>query len=110
MASTGQGFLDRFLQLHDGAMKLQSGSRGHFRLLLRILLFATLFGAGFWVRSLPPMNVAPGRAGWWPWKPTTMVTLYFSDGRFLFPVSRRMPTNDDLPRAALQALIAGPRA
>jgi spore germination protein GerM len=39
-----------------------------------------------------------------------MVTLYFSDGRSLFPVSRRMPTNDDLPRAALQALLAGPSA
>jgi spore germination protein GerM len=48
-------------------------------------------------------------ADWWPWK-TTTVTLYFSDGRFLFPVSRRMPTNDDLPRAALQALLAGPSA
>jgi spore germination protein GerM len=37
-----------------------------------------------------------------------MVTLYFADGRFLFPVSRRLPTHDDVPRAALQALLAGP--
>jgi spore germination protein GerM len=36
--------------------------------------------------------------------------LYFSDGRFLFPVSRRMPANDGLPRAALQALFDGPGA
>lgn len=39
-----------------------------------------------------------------------MVTLYFSDGGFLFPVSRRMPADDSLPRAALQALLDGPGA
>ncbi len=39
-----------------------------------------------------------------------MVTLYFADGEFLFPVSRRMPANDNLHRAALQALIDGPGA
>ena len=38
-----------------------------------------------------------------------MVTLYFGDGGVLYPVSRRMPTNDDLPRAALDALLKGPR-
>jgi len=91
-------------------MNWQAGKRGHLRLLLRFLLFATLIGAGFWARSLPPLRVTPGLAGWWPWKPTTMVTLYFADGRFLFPVSRRMPTSDDLPRAALEALLAGPSA
>jgi spore germination protein GerM len=36
------------------------------------------------------------------------VNLYFADGAFLFPVSRRLPTNDQLPRAALEALLAGP--
>ena len=56
------------------------------------------------------MKVAPGLGGWWPWTTTTMVTLYFADSRFFFPVSRRMPTNDALPRAALEALLAGPRA
>lgn len=39
-----------------------------------------------------------------------MVTLYFVDGPFFFPVSRRMPTGEDLPRAALQALLDGPSA
>ena len=78
--------------------------------LLRILLLVTLLGMGFWVRSLPPIKGAVGAAGWWPWPTTTMATLYFTDGRFLFPVSRRMPTNDELPRAALQALLAGPSA
>jgi spore germination protein GerM len=37
-----------------------------------------------------------------------MVTLYFSDGQSLFPVSRRMPVNTQLPRAVLRALLAGP--
>lgn len=94
----------------DGALSLESARRRHSRLPLGILLFVALFGAGFWVRSLPPQNLAPGLGGWWLWKPATMVTLYFSDGQFLFPVSRRMPTNDDLSRAALQALLAGPSA
>jgi spore germination protein GerM len=56
------------------------------------------------------MKVTPGLAAWWPWGATTIATLYFTDGRFLFPVSRRMPANDELPRAALQALLAGPSA
>jgi len=94
----------------DGAMNVRSGTRGSFRLWLRIALLAALLGLGFWLRSLPPMHVVPGLAAWWPWGTTTTVTLYFADGRFLFPVSRQLPTNDDLPRAALQALLAGPRA
>ena len=110
MPSTWQVFLARFLQLREGGMNWQAGKRGHFRLLLRFLLCATILGAGFWARSLPPRSVTLGPAGWWPWKPTTMVTLYFADGRFFFPVSRRMPTSDDLPRAALEALLAGPSA
>ena len=56
------------------------------------------------------MNVAPGLAAWRPWGTTTVVTLYFADGQSFFPVSRRMPASDDLPREALQALIAGPSA
>ena len=56
------------------------------------------------------MKVTPGVAAWWPWGTSTTATLYFADGRFLFPVSRRMPASDDLPRAALQALLAGPSA
>ncbi len=36
------------------------------------------------------------------------MNLYFSQGRFLFPVSRRLPNKEGLPQAVLQALIAGP--
>ena len=53
------------------------------------------------------MNGAPGLQTWRPWA-TTTATLYFVDGGSLFPASRRMSTSDDLPRAALQALLAGP--
>lgn len=86
---------------------LRAGRRGH-RRLLHILGLAAFLGGGFWARSLPPTKVAAGQGGAWPWTKTSMVTLYFADGRFLFPVSRPMPTTDDLPRAAMQALLAGP--
>jgi spore germination protein GerM len=60
------------------------------------------------MRGLSPANATGGSAKWWPWQKSKIVTLYFPDGQVFFPVSRRMPTNDDLPRAALQALLAGP--
>lgn len=72
------------------------------------ILVAILLGAGLWMRTLEPMQLTTGLSGWRPWAATTMVTLYFADGQFFFPVSRRMPANNDLPRAALQALLAGP--
>jgi len=71
-----------------------------------VLGLVILLGAGFGARNLP-QNVSSGLAAWWPWT-TTTVTLYFSDGRFIVPVSRRMTRNVDLPRAALRALLAGP--
>ena len=67
-----------------------------------------LVGAGFGIRNLP-QKVSPGLAAWWPWTSTT-VTLYYPDGRFIVPVSRRMTKNADLPRATLEALLAGPAA
>ena len=85
------------------------GRHKYFRL-LRILLLLSLVIAGLWARSLPSMkdgNRIPRR---WPWDSTRTVTLYFSNGPFFFPVSRQIPTGGDLPRSALQSLIAGPRA
>jgi hypothetical protein len=73
-----------------------------------VLGLVLLLGVGVGVRSLP-QKVSPGLAAWWPWT-TSTVTLYFSDGRFVVPVSRRMTRNADLPRATLQALIDGPTA
>ena len=60
------------------------------------------------MRGLSPANATGGSARFWPWQKATVVTLYFPDGQFFLPVSRRMPANDDLPRAVLQALLAGP--
>ena len=54
-----------------------------------------------------PLTPSSDLAAWWPWT-TTTVTLYFSDGRFIVPVSRRMTRNVELPRATLQALLRGP--
>lgn len=78
------------------------------QLFRRAILVTVLVGAGFWVRSLPSVGMRPVLSAWWPWTGSTIVTLYFSDGQFLFPVSRRIPATDDVPRAALQALLAGP--
>ena len=60
------------------------------------------------MRGLSPANATGGSARWSPWQKATVVTLYFPDGQVFLPVSRRMPANDDLPRAVLQALLAGP--
>ena len=75
------------------------------RTILGLLLLVL---AGLGARNLP-QKVSPGLTGWWPWT-TTTVTLYFPDGRLIVPVSRRMTRNAELPRATLQALLAGPAA
>lgn len=65
-----------------------------------------LLVAGIWVRTLPAGSLRPTSA--LGWRSTTSVNLYFVQGTFLFPVSRRFVTNGDLPRAVLEALLAGP--
>src|SRR5713226_5846170 len=77
--------------------------------ILRALLLISLVVAGVWARSLLPLKVGPRSARRWPWESTRTVTLYFTGGPFFVPVSRQVRPGDDLPRAALQALIAGPR-
>jgi spore germination protein GerM len=63
---------------------------------------AALVAAGAWMRTLPAGSMRVFR------HPATTVNLYFVDGGFLFPVSRQFQTDDRLPRAALEALLAGP--
>jgi len=63
-------------------------------------------GVGLGARNLPP-QMSASLAAWWPWT-SAPVTLYFRDGQFLVPVSRRMARNAELPLATLQALRAGP--
>ena len=73
-----------------------------------LLGLAALVAAGIWLRALPAGQFLPADGQRWPWRTATTVNLYFLDGTFLFPVSRRLPANDQLPRAALEALLAGP--
>ena len=75
----------------------------------QIFVLLALLAAGFWLRSLS-LRDAPFRFAAWPWIRTATATLYFSDGKFLFPVSRPMRLDKDLPSAALHALLAGPDA
>jgi spore germination protein GerM len=82
--------------------------KNHSGLLLRIVLLVSVLGAGIWLRTVQTKTIS-GEPGWRPWTTAPIVNLYFSDGRSLFPVSRRMPNKDDLPQAVLQALVAGPR-
>jgi len=78
--------------------------------LLRFILVPALLLAGFWLRSLPAMKAGSGVSGWWPWTGSRQVTVYFFDGPFLFPLTRRIAVQSDVPRAVLQALLAGPSA
>jgi spore germination protein GerM len=71
-----------------------------------VLGLVLVIGAGVGVRTLPH-RASTNLAAWWPWTSTT-VTLYFSDGHFLVPVSRRLPQTVDVPRSTLQVLLAGP--
>jgi len=73
----------------------------------RLALLVAVLVAGLWLRTLEPLNLG---AAAWPWAGAPTATLYFSHGGFLFPLSRRLPADGDLPRAALEALMAGPPA
>jgi spore germination protein GerM len=73
------------------------------------LLAIAAIAAGGWLRALPSSAATSPSGSWWPWNPPEIATLYFSDGAFLYPVSRRLPSGSDGPRAALEALLEGPR-
>ncbi len=77
---------------------------------VQIFLVISLISVGLWLRTLQSERGIAGDRSWLPWSKTTLVTLYFSDGRFLFPVSHRLPPENDLPKATLQALLNGPSA
>jgi spore germination protein GerM len=100
--------LDRPPQLRRTTVRSRKANDRLARLPQIFGLLAVL-AAGFWLRSLSPGKTA-SPLGEWPWARTAAVTLYFSDGQSLFPVSRRMPVNTELPSAVLRALLAGPDA
>jgi spore germination protein GerM len=87
-------------------VRLPGGGRSR---LLRLSFLATLIGVGFWLRTLLPLQGGDGLSAYWPWK-TATVTLYFTDGPFLFPVSRRVPLTAETPLLVLNALLTGPAA
>ena len=84
------------------------GNRRRVRI-LQIFGLLAVVAVGFWLRSLSPAKALLEVAEW-PWARATTVTLYFSDGQSLFPVSRRMAANSELPGEVLRALLAGPDA
>lgn len=108
MCSLWETPLDRPFQLRGTTATSRAGNIRRARLLQIFGLFAVV-AAGFWLRNLSLGN-PPFRFAKWPWARTATVTLYFSDGRFLFPVTRRMPASNELPSAVLRALLAGPDA
>lgn len=73
----------------------------------RLAALAALLAFGWWLRTLQPLNLMAAVA--WPWASTT-VTVYYADGRYLFPLSRRLAPGAELPQAAVEALLAGPPA
>jgi spore germination protein GerM len=99
--------LDRPFHLRDTAIGWKPTSR--LVRAVQILAVLAVVAVGFWLRSLSTTKASFGFVEW-PWARTATVTLYFSDGRFLFPVSRHMPANGELPNAVLHALLAGPDA
>jgi spore germination protein GerM len=78
------------------------------RQLAPVLGLAALIAGGVWIRTLPAGWLLSPAVHGFAWQTSTPVNLYFVRGAFLFPVSRRLPANDRLPRAALEALLAGP--
>ena len=73
----------------------------------RLAALAALLALGWWLRTLPPLNLMAAVA--WPWA-RTAVTVYYADGPYLYPLSRRLAQDAELPRAAVEALLAGPPA
>ena len=100
--------LDRPLQLR-GTTSNSGTANDRLARLPQIFGLLAVLAAGFWLRSLSP-GKTPFSFAEWPWARTATVTLYFSDGQSLFPVSRRVPVNTELPSAVLRALLAGPDA
>ncbi len=72
----------------------------------RVAAIAALFCAGLALRMVDPPRLSATVFQLWP--ATTTVTLYFGEGGRLFPLSRPMTAGPDLPRQAIESLLAGP--
>ncbi len=71
----------------------------------RLAALAAVLAFGWWLRTLQPLDLTAAVV--WPWTNTT-ITLFYAEGSYLFPLSRRVAADADLPRTALTALLAGP--
>jgi spore germination protein GerM len=96
--------------VRDGAQQVYKRRtlRGSMRRAMRVVLIVTVLGGGLLARSLARTYDSPSLARLWSWTRPQVASLYFSNGRFLVPVSRRLPAGDDAPRASLAALLDGP--
>src|SRR5438128_11614501 len=83
-------------------------SKKYARAFVRILILLLVIGTGIWLRALE--TARSGQPGWLPWKTEATVTLYFKDGNCLFPVSSRLPNDQNRPLPVLEALQPTPRA
>jgi hypothetical protein len=72
-----------------------------------VLVIAALL-AGLLGRSLITEGSDSFLVSWLPWMGRTSVTLFFSDGEYLVPVSRTVPRDEATPQALVGALLAGP--
>jgi spore germination protein GerM len=97
-------------ELHDGADSAHGTGRwsARWREFVWVTGLITVIAVGIWIRTLPAGQLLPPGFRLVGWRQTTTINVYFADGAYLFPVSRRLPTSDQLPRVALEALLAGP--
>ena len=72
-----------------------------------ILVVAALL-AGLLGRSLVTDGSDSFLVSWLPWLGRTSVTLFYGDGEYLVPVSRKVPRDETTPQALVDALLAGP--
>ncbi len=83
-------------------------SRSWVRSAFVALAVASLLAAGAWLRWVSPLDEEARRWREWVGGSPGVVTLYFKDGPFFVPVSRRLGAGGDRPQVVLETLLAGP--
>lgn len=74
---------------------------------MAVLVIAVLV-VGYVGRSLAADGTDSALIRWLPWLGRTTVTLFYSDGEHLVPVSRTVPRNQATPEVLVDALLTGP--
>jgi len=105
MVSTDpETFDDARTELHDPTVPR---SRRVGRAWTMVLVIAALL-TGLLGRSLVTDGSDSFLVSWLPWLGRTSVTLFYSDGEYLVPVSRTVPRDQATPQALVDALLTGP--